>query len=65
MFGDIICNGMTWFRADFHLHTKSEKAFQNTEELAKCRKTIEFFILAMSMEKLNSTETMLTLSLED
>ena len=28
MSDDIIYNGMTWFRADFHLHTKSEKAFQ-------------------------------------
>lgn len=23
MSGYIICNGMTWFRADFHLHPKS------------------------------------------
>jgi len=28
MSDDIIYNGMTWFHADFHLHTKSEKAFQ-------------------------------------
>lgn len=28
MSDDIIYNGMTWFRADFHLYTKSEKAFQ-------------------------------------
>ena len=28
MSDDIIYNGMTWFHAGFHLHTKSEKAFQ-------------------------------------
>lgn len=28
MSDDIIYNVMTRFRADFHLHTKSEKAFQ-------------------------------------
>ena len=65
MSGDIICNDITWVRADFYLHTKSEKAFQNTGELVECWKTIEFFILSRSMEKLNSTETILTLSLED
>lgn len=24
MSGDIFCNGMNWFRVDFHLHTKAE-----------------------------------------
>ena len=32
MSSDIFCNGMRWFRADFHLHTKADKEFKYTGE---------------------------------
>ena len=38
MSGDIICNGMTWFRADFHFRINLKKHFRIQRNLSSVGK---------------------------